>query len=397
MPHILLKKHKQIDYYNNQDVVKTRINFIAKSLRDIKIGLSSGDKEFLFTKVDRDGDDLIKLDNATRVTPVSFMQNALNDYAKITGSEVLFSNTTSIYNKMEVEESYLKSIEYFLNEFKTDKEIWIEIGFGSGRHLLYQAKENPDKILIGLEIHTPSIEQVLKQIKLENIKNVLTVNYDARLFLEFLNSNSVGKIFVHFPVPWDKKPHRRVFSEEFIEESLRVLKIDGSLELRTDSPNYYEYSKGLVESFNEYPSSIKKNQDLSVVSKYEARWKRQEKDIWDITIVSTKKSPAKKIEGNFDFSDIDNSEDNIKKIIKNIKVFQNKFLVHFEDIYDIFTNNIKNGLLIKVTFGSFNRPVTKYIIIQNNKARYLQGEPIKTETNLLSHNYINNILNDNIK
>lgn len=397
MPHILLKEHKEIDYYNNQDIVKTKIDFVAKSLRDTKIGLSSKDKEFLFTKVDRDGDDLIKLDNATRVTPVSFMQNSLNDYATISNSEVLFSNTTSLNNKMEVEESYLKSIEYFLNEFKTDKEIWIEIGFGSGKHLLYQAKENPDKILIGLEIHTPSIEQVLKQIKLENIKNILTLNYDARLFLEFLNSNSVGKIFVHFPVPWDKKPHRRVFSEEFIQESLRVLKIDGSLELRTDSSNYYEYSKGLVESFSEYPSSIKKNQDLSIVSKYEARWKKQEKDIWDITIISTKNSPAKKIEGSFDFVDIDNSEDNIKNIIKNRKVFKNQFLVNFEDIYDIFTNKIKNGLLVKVTFGSFNRPVTKYIIIQNNKARYFQGNPIKTEANLLSHNYINNILNSEIK
>lgn len=397
MPHILLKNHKNIDYYNNQDVAKTRINFVAKSLRDTRIGLSCENKEFLFNKVDRDGNDLIKLDSATRVTPVSFMQNALNDYSKIIDSEVLFSNTNSIYNKMEVEESYLKSIDYFVNEFKTDKEIYIEIGFGSGKHLLYQAKENPDKIIIGLEIHTPSIEQVLKQIKLEDIKNIITVNYDARLFLEFLNSNSVGKIFVHFPVPWDKKPHRRVFSQEFIEESLRVLKIDGSLELRTDSPNYYEYSKGLVESFKEYPSFIKKNQDLSVVSKYEARWKREEKDIWDITIVSTKNSSDKKIEGNFDFSDIVNSEDDIKNIIKNIDVFKNNFLVHFEDIYDIIQNNIKSGLLIKITFGSFNRPVTKYIIIQNNKARYFQGKPIKTETNLLAHNYINNILNESIK
>jgi len=394
MPHILLKKHKLIDYYDNQDSVKTKIDFIAKSSRDTKIGLSCENKEFLFSTVDRDGNDLIKLDNATRVTPVSFMQNALNDYAKIVNSEVLFSNTTSIYNKMEVEELYLKNIDYFAKDFKTNKEIWVEIGFGSGKHLLHQAKENPDKILIGLEIHTPSIEQVLKQIKLENITNVLTVNYDARLFLEFLNSNSVGKIFVHFPVPWDKKPHRRVFSKEFIEESLRVLKIDGSLELRTDSPNYYEYSKGLVESFKSYPSSIKKNQDLAVVSKYEARWKRQEKDIWDITISATENSLSKEIKGDFKFFDIDTSEEDIKTIINKTQTLKKDFLVNFEDVYDIFTNNKKNGLLIKVTLGSFNRPVTKYIIIQNKKARYFQGEPIKTQTNILSHNYINNILSD---
>ncbi len=53
-----------------------------------------------------------------------------------------------------------------------------------------------------------------------------------------LTSNKVEKIFVHFPVPWDKKPHRRIFSNEFINEALRILKIKGTLELRTDSRKY---------------------------------------------------------------------------------------------------------------------------------------------------------------
>ena len=35
--------------------------------------------------------------------------------------------------------------------------------------------------------------------------------------MEFIESNKVGKIFVHFPVPWDKKPHRRIYSDEFVK------------------------------------------------------------------------------------------------------------------------------------------------------------------------------------
>jgi len=34
----------------------------------------------------------------------------------------------------------------------------------------------------------------------------LILDYDARVFLEFLPSNSAKQIFVHFPVPWDKNP-----------------------------------------------------------------------------------------------------------------------------------------------------------------------------------------------
>jgi len=57
--------------------------------------------------------------------------------------------------------------------------------------------------------------------------------------MELIPSNIVGKVYVHFPVPWDKKPHRRVISTSFIEESRRVLKVGGQLELRTQRYCHY--------------------------------------------------------------------------------------------------------------------------------------------------------------
>lgn len=383
MPHILLEPHNDISLDENNSL-ESRFNFVAKSQYDQKISVNIGEKEFLLTKVEKKGNHLIKLDNPTRMTPVSLMKTALNDYAKASKAKILFSNTDSIHkNKVPPQEKYLKTIDYFVNEFDTDKEIYVEVGFGSGTHLIHQAKANPDKIIIGLEIHTPSIEQVLKQTLLQNIDNILVINYDARLFLEFLKSNSVGKIFVHFPVPWDKKPHRRVMSNQFIEESLRVLKIGGTLELRTDSPKYFEYSSGLLDNFKEYPNQIRTNEDLDVVSKYEARWKRQEKTIWDVTITSTETSPEVVLEGTFDFPENLNIE-KIKNDLPTKAVIKEDYLVHFETIYTI----DENSFLIKLTLGSFNKPITKYILIQKGKARYFQGAPIKTRSNLDSHKLI---------
>ena len=396
MPHILLESHKDIDTKNSSNKTTTNFDFIGKSKYDQKIAVRVQNKEFLLTKVKKNNNDLIKLDNATRLTPVSLMKTALNDYATVSNAKILFSNTNSIHtNKIKPYMNFFKNISFFSNEFTTDKEILVEVGFGSGIHLIYQAIQNPNKLLIGLEIHYPSIEQILKQLKLQNINNILIVNYDARLFLEFLDSNSVGKIFVHFPVPWDKKPHRRVMSIDFIQECLRVLKVKGTLELRTDSPNYFEYSSELLEHFKNYPHKIFKDKDLEVISKYESRWKKQEKHIWDIIIQSTQISPSNKLNGNFDFPDINNIK-NIKTKIPSKAIIEKDFLVHFESIYDIIDqNNI--GLLIKVTFGSFNRPVTKYIYIKNknNKyiTRYFQGNPIQTRTNLLAHKVILEIIN----
>ena len=386
MPHILLEPHTDIDIQKSTD-----FSFIATGKYDQKICAQLDDKEFLLTKVRKNDNDLIKLDNATRLTPVSLMKSTLNKYAEESKSKLLFTNTNSLYNKMKPEETYIKDIEYFANEFQTDKEIWVEVGFGSGVHLLHQALENPDKLIIGLEIHYPSIEQVLKQLKIQNITNVLIVNYDARLFLEFLDSNAVGRVFVHFPVPWDKKPHRRVMSIGFINECMRVLKVTGTLELRTDSPNYFEYSSSLLEHFEKYPHEILKNKDLSVTSKYEARWKRQEKDIWDVTITSIDESPQVVFETDFSFGtnyDLEKIKNNLPKDA----IISEDYLINFEDYYNVVSKSNIEALLVKVTFGSFNRPVTKYLYIEANNARYFQGEPIRTKINLKAHQNILEIL-----
>jgi len=386
MPHLLLEPHDDINIKDSKN-----FSFIATGNYDQKICANFEDKEFLLTKVKKNDNDLIKIDNATRLTPVSLMKTALNQYSEESKAKLLFTNTNSIHSKMKTEETYIKDIEYFASDFKTDKEIWVEVGFGSGVHLLHQALKNPDKLIIGLEIHYPSIEQVLKQLKIQNITNVLIVNYDARLFLEFLDSNAVGRVFVHFPVPWDKKPHRRVMSIGFIEECMRVLKITGTLELRTDSPNYFEYSSSLLEHFEKYPNEILKNKDLDVTSKYEARWKRQEKDIWDVTIRSIEESPQVEFKTDFTFENSYNI-DKIKTNLPKDAIVSEEYLINFEDYYEVDSQSDQKGLLVKVTFGSFNRPVTKYLYIENDKARYFQGEPIRTKINLKAHQKILEIL-----
>lgn len=376
MPHILLESTNE-NFINDEKFL-----FIADGEFDQKIAVVEENKEFLLTKLNKNGNDLIKTDIPTRLSPVSLMKKALDDYGKKTEQKVLFSNIHSIKNKVEPEQKYLKDIEFFVNEFQTSQDIFVEVGFGSGKHLLHQAKANPDKVVIGLEIHYPSIEQVLKQAKLQNIENILVINYDARLFLEFLDSNSVERIFVHFPVPWDKKPHRRVMSEAFINESLRVLKIGGTLELRTDSINYFEYTTELLKEFRSYPVEIFKNKDLDVTSKYEARWKKQEKNIWDVIIESTKQSPAPVIEGEFVFPYKYDKKILSTKLSRETHK-EDEFFIHIEDIYDI--QEPFDGLLIKVTFGSFNKPVTKYLLLQDGDIRYFQGAPIRTRINLEAH------------
>ncbi|MEV9529379.1 tRNA (guanosine(46)-N7)-methyltransferase TrmB [Aliarcobacter butzleri] len=395
MPHIVFEKNELLKTPSIKDGVS--FEFIAKSYNftstprrdEYKIAVKDQDKDFLLSIKPKDDDLMIKSDKVTRLSPVSLIKKALNYYVELNNSKILFSNTNNLQAKKELKNEYLKDINYFVDDFKTDKEIQIEIGFGSGRHLLHQAKSNPNIQFIGLEIHYPSIEQLLKQLEIQNITNVLVVNYDARLFMEFIESNKVGRIFVHFPVPWDKKPHRRIYSNEFVNEALRVLKIGGTLELRTDSRKYFDFCTQVLTNLQKGRITIDINKDLAVSSKYEDRWKKQGKNIYDVVLEAWNED--ENINLNYDFSF--DFEANFNKIINSIpkkSMIEKNFFVHIEEIYTILEKD--NSGLIKITMGNFDRPVTKYILIENKRISYYQGNPLPTSANIDAHKKLIEIL-----
>ncbi|RXJ83990.1 tRNA (guanosine(46)-N7)-methyltransferase TrmB [Arcobacter cloacae] len=395
MPHILFEKNDLIKVPSLKNNIE--FDFIAKSYNftqkerktEYRIAVKNQNKEFMLSLKPKDENFMIKADKVTRISPVALIKGALNAYVELNNAKVLFSNTNNLIVKEDTVHEYLKDINYFVNDFKTTKEIQIEIGFGSGRHLLHQAKTNPDIQFIGLEIHYPSIEQLLKQLELQNITNVLVVNYDARLFMEFIESNKVGKIFVHFPVPWDKKPHRRIYSDEFVNEALRVLKIGGTLELRTDSRKYFDFSTEVLTKLPKGRITIDINKDLAVSSKYEDRWKKQGKNIYDVTLESWNED--EKIDLNVDFSfefKIDFSK--ILTSIPTKSIIEKNYFIHVEELYII--ENMENSGLIKITMGNFDRPVTKYLLVKDGFISYYQGNPLPTSSNINAHKKLKEIL-----
>ncbi len=388
MPHLHIKEFNELETPSQYDGVS--FNFIADNANQAKeklIAVSLEDDDFFLLLRQDEDKTLLKSDKLTRPASIYSVHKALLAYAKAANLEVISSNVPEQKKNVHLEEiTALKKIEYFANEFKTDKEVRVEVGFGSGRHLLHQAAANPDILFIGIEIHRPSIEQVLKQITIQNLDNILLLDYDARLFMELIPSNIVGKVYVHFPVPWDKKPHRRVISTSFIEESRRVLKVGGQLELRTDSENYYAYSYETFISFNKTVLHINKNKDIAITSKYEDRWKKMEKNIYDITMINEEDSPALHVEGDFNFNTVNISNDEILKLHKQTKKFDGGF-IHFERVY-----KVNNGVMLRVSMGSFDRPEHLYLIVENGEAKYFPSLPLKSKSNLEAHKFLDKVL-----
>ena len=367
---------------------ESEFEFTALSSKEEKLVMSRTQGCDMLLKINKKaGSYLIKEDKITRPSQVAILQQALRDYRDLSRAEVTNSNINTKKTKSIKISAYLKDMRYFVDEFKNSKDILIEVGFGSGRHLLHQAKKNRDKIVIGLEIHKPSIEQVLKQCELQSIENILVVDHDARVFLEFLGSNSVEKIFVHFPIPWDKKPHRRVISKRFIGESKRVLKLGGSLELRSDSDNYFKYSFGEFIKQSKAELHVKKNQNLEISSKYEDRWRRQAKDIYDIVMINQETSDDIQSIGRLRF-DKNLEFYRIQKGFKETTLRGDGFFAHIEEIYEI----DKYSGLIRVSFGSNQRGEHCYIFIKKSMVTYLPNNILATKDNEKAHKLIEGYL-----
>ena len=388
MPHLHISKFNELNFPSSMGDVK--FNFIANNVNSKEEKLIAtnldGNDFFLLVK-DEENKTLLKTDKLTRPASTHNAHKALLAYANLAKLDIISSNVLQNPKNVHLQETNaLKNIEYFASNFMTDKEIRVEVGFGSGRHLLHQALNNPDILFIGIEIHRPSIEQVLKQISIKKIDNILLLDYDARLFMELIPSNSVGKIYVHFPVPWDKKPHRRVISPLFVNEARRVLKLGGALELRTDSENYYAYSYETFMAQNRVVLNISKNIDIAISSKYEDRWKKMEKNIYDLTMINEELSAELSYEDDFVFKDVNLPYDEIIKLHKVMKRFDDGF-INIERVY-----TLEDGVMLRTAMGSFDRPEHLYVLINNNSASYFPSNPLKSKSNLQAHKLLNRIL-----
>lgn len=389
MPHIHIAEFKETPFPFQESGVS--FNFIANNANfeeEKLISVTIEEDEFFLLVVDEEGKKLLKSDKLTRPASTYNVHKALLAYTKASSMDALSSNVPQNKKNIHLQEvTALKDIKYFASNFPEKKEIRIEVGFGSGRHLLHQALNNPDTLFIGIEIHNPSIEQVLKQIAIQNLDNILILNYDARLFMELVPSNAIEKIYVHFPVPWDKKPHRRVISTAFIQEARRILKVSGTLELRTDSEKYYTYSYETFIAFNKTTLHISKNKDIAVTSKYEDRWRKMEKNIYDVTMINDEESPRLSLDGSFEFLDVGLSDDEILRLYKKIERFDGGF-IHFERSY-----RLKDGVMLRLSMGSYDKPEHVYVIAKGARAFYYPKAPLKSKSNLAAHKFLNETLN----
>ena len=120
------------------------------------------------------------------------------------------------------------------------KPVWLEVGFGSGEHIVHQARANPDVLMIGCEIYVNGVASLLGKIRREGVTNIMIHAGDARDLLDVLPADSLDKMFLLYPDPWPKARHhrRRFVTPEHLDPLAEKLKSGHEFRVATDIEDY---------------------------------------------------------------------------------------------------------------------------------------------------------------
>ena len=117
----------------------------------------------------------------------------------------------------------------------------LEIGFGMGETTAQIAAAHPDYDYLALEVHTPGVGSLLKQIEARALANVRIIQHDAVEVLQHMIApETFDAAHIFFPDPWPKKRHhkRRLLQPAFVALLTSRLKRGGYVHVATDWEDY---------------------------------------------------------------------------------------------------------------------------------------------------------------
>lgn len=119
-------------------------------------------------------------------------------------------------------------------------DVWLEIGFGNGEHLVAQAESRPDIGFIGAEPFLNGVSTVLAELDKKKLPNIRLYHDDVRPLLDWLPANTIGRVFILFPDPWPKKRHhkRRLVASPLLDQLARVMRDGAILRVASDIGDY---------------------------------------------------------------------------------------------------------------------------------------------------------------
>ncbi len=164
----------------------------------------------------------------------------------------------------------------------------LEIGFGMGETTARIAAAHPENDYLGIEVHSPGVGSLLKQIDEGGLTNARIMQHDAvEVLKHMIPAASLDGVHIFFPDPWPKKRHhkRRLIQPALVALLCGKLKPGGYFHAATD---WQEYAEHILAVLSAEPLLVNTadgyapRPDYRPLTKFEQRGLRLGHGVWDI-------------------------------------------------------------------------------------------------------------------
>ncbi len=135
--------------------------------------------------------------------------------------------------------------------FQNENPITLELACGKGEYAIGLARINPERNFIGIDIKGNRIWKGAKTALEECLKNVAFLRTQIDKLTDYFAPNEVNEIWITFPDPQLRfsKIKKRLTHPKFLRLYQSILKPNGIIHLKTDSPDLYNFTKTVINIY----------------------------------------------------------------------------------------------------------------------------------------------------
>ena len=167
-----------------------------------------------------------------------------------------------------------------LDILAAEKNIILDVGFGTGDSTIALQDMFPKYRVLGIEAYKPGIKNLLS-------KNIYVHYGDALEIIEKIRNDTISQIYMLFPDPWQKKKHRkrRLFNEYTFRIILSIIKRNGFFHFSTDNISYALEAKKIISRVTSADISFSKNRGYRPITKFEKKGISKRNFVFDLIYI----------------------------------------------------------------------------------------------------------------
>ncbi len=137
------------------------------------------------------------------------------------------------------------------NFFKNNNPIILELACGRGEYAVGLAQLFPGKNFIGVDVKGNRMYIGAKKALENNLSNAAFLRTQIVMLADYFAEGEVDEIWITFPDPQlrTSRAKKRLTHPRFLRLYQQILKQEGSIHLKTDSPALFNFTKKVIDMY----------------------------------------------------------------------------------------------------------------------------------------------------